>query len=158
MALPIPSWTRPVQILLVEDNPGDAVLITTLLREHATPQSPVEIRVASDGEMATDLLFQRGIHANALPPDVVVLDLNLPKKNGLEVMGEMRNWPATKNIPVFVMTTSRSHDDILKSYALGAISFITKPSQFSEFQNVIQRFFSVELPRVMGALPRVCSQ
>lgn len=158
MASPILNWNRPIQILLVEDNPGDALLITTLLREQQPADYPIEIKVASDGEMALNHLFQRGGHAKASLPDLMILDLNLPKKNGLEVMAEMRNWPATKSLPVFVMTTSRSHDDILKSYALGAVSFVTKPSQYSEFQNIVQRFYSVELPRVMGELPPACAQ
>src|SRR4030042_5066913 len=106
---------RPVQILLVEDNPGDIRLTKETLRDS---KIMVKLRVVGDGVEAMAFLRQEGKHANAPRPDLVLLDLNLPKKDGREVLAEIKRDPDLKRIPVVVLTISNAEEDILKSYNL----------------------------------------
>jgi len=115
--------TRDTQLLLVEDNPADAVLVKRALRESGAPH---ELTVASDGIEAMRYLRKQGPHASATTPDLVLLDLNLPGKAGLEVLAEIKADPVLKIIPVIVLTSSGRAEDITRSYALGANSYLRK--------------------------------
>jgi len=128
----------PAVILLVEDDPGDIELTRRAL-EHGKLQN--DLRVVCDGEQALDYLFQRGSFAatrEAPRPDLILLDLNLPKLDGKEVLTEMRNHPDLARIPTVALTTSRREEDILDVYDLGVNSFITKPLEMNDFINVVQ--------------------
>ena len=123
-------------ILLVEDNPDDEALTVRAFRK-SNIANPIEI--ARDGVEALDLLFGRGAHADQPRkplPALVMLDLKLPRLDGLGVLKEMRSHERTKLIPVVVLTSSKEEEDILKSYSLGANSYIRKPVDFSEFLEV----------------------
>ena len=126
--------TKPIDLLLVEDNPGDIRLTEEALREGAVP---VKLSVAMDGVEAVDFLYRRGKYENAPRPDLILLDLNLPRKNGPEVLSEIKADPDLKRIPVLVMTTSHEPNDIQKAYSLNANCFITKPIQLDDFMNVV---------------------
>ena len=120
-------------ILLVEDNPDDAELTLRAFKESKTLS---EIVVATDGEQALDYLFATGSYANRDPkitPDVVLLDLKLPKVDGLGVLQRMRANSRTRRLPVVVLTSSNEETDILRSYDLGANSFVQKPVDFGQF-------------------------
>ncbi len=125
---------RSLRILLVEDSPSDVRLIREALKE--TPL-PVQIIVARDGVEATDYLHQSEIGL-VNRPDLILLDLNLPRKNGREVLAETKGSPNLKQIPVLVMTSSRSDEDVSQVYNLNANCFITKPSNLSEYVSVIR--------------------
>jgi two-component system, response regulator len=118
-------------ILLVEDNPDDVLLTLRAFKKNKIFN---EIVVARDGEEASDLLFPPG-EGEALTPALILLDVNLPKINGLEVLGRIRSHPRTAGLPVVVLTTSNEERDIVQSYRLGANSFVRKPVMFDEFVN-----------------------
>lgn len=126
---------KPIHILLVEDNPGDMRLTVEALKEGKVRN---EMSWAKDGVEALDFLFRRGAFANADAPDLILLDLNLPKKNGREVLEEIKNDPKLKSIPVVVLTTSRAEEDILRSYELHANCYIIKPVDLDKFMAVIK--------------------
>jgi len=132
--------------LLVEDNPADA-LITMEGLISADMLSTLD--TASDGVEAMDFLHRRGKHADARRPDLVLLDLNMPRKGGHEVLSEMKADDRLKNIPVVVLTTSKSREDVIKAYGLHANCYITKPLDFDEFtmaMRTIRKFwFSVAI-------------
>lgn len=120
-------------ILLVEDNPDDVLLTQTAFEESRISN---DIVVARDGEEALDFLFCRGSFADRNPdiePQVVLLDLKLPKVDGLEVLRAIRNDPRTASIPVVVLTSSDEESDIVRGYQLGANSYVRKPVDFAEF-------------------------
>ena len=128
---------KDVKILLVEDNPDDVELTLRAFKKHNLAN---EIIVARDGEEALDILFQRGKHSSGGQiPDLVLLDLKLPKVNGLEVLREVKNNPRTKLIPVVILTSSKEENDLTKSYRLGANSYIRKPVDFEKFTEVIMQ-------------------
>ncbi len=144
------SASRPiVHILLVDDNAGDAKLISSFFRDFDAKDFSLEVQVAPDGENALDHLLQRGHYADQPLPDAIILDINLPKKNGFEVLADIRSHHHLRRIPVFVLTTSRSDEDIMKSYSLDALAFYTKPSQLVDFEDVMRRLLTMELPRVL---------
>lgn len=122
-----------VHILLVEDDDGDVLLIRESL---ALTTLNTQLRVVSNGESALDVLFRRPPFIDEETPQLVILDLNLPRKNGLEVLREMRAVPSLAHLPVIVLTTSRAHQDIARSYELGANCFLSKPLNFDEFASV----------------------
>jgi CheY-like chemotaxis protein len=126
-----------VEILLVEDNPSDEELTVHALRREKLANN---IQVAHDGEEALNFIFCRGIYAARLfeAPRVVLLDLKLPKVNGLEVLRHIREDTRTKFIPVVVLTSSKEDVDIVKSYQLGVNSYIQKPMDFEQFRKTIQ--------------------
>ena len=126
---------RPIEILLVEDNPGDVRLTREALREGKVGNEPA---VVTDGEAALDYLFQRGPFTNAPRPDLVLLDLNLPKKDGREVLAVIKGDPDLKRIPVVVLTTSKEEEDVHRAYNLAANCYVTKPVEFEEFMKVIR--------------------
>jgi CheY-like chemotaxis protein len=123
-----------VQVLLVEDDPGDELLVTAALREATTP---VDVAVVPDGVEALAYLRRQGVYAHAACPDLVLLDLKLPKKSGLEVLEEMKNDPALRRTPVVILTTSFTPEDIVKAYDLQASAYLTKPEDLAEFEKVV---------------------
>lgn len=126
---------RPVDILLVEDNAADVRLTIEALREGKVRN---RLNVARDGAEALDFLHRRGVHENAPRPDLILLDLNLPKKDGREVLAEIKSTEALKQIPVVVLTTSSAEADVLKSYELHANCYITKPVDLEQFVKVVR--------------------
>jgi chemotaxis family two-component system response regulator Rcp1 len=126
---------RPVEILLVEDNPGDVRLTIEGLREAKVYNN---LHVAQDGIEALRFMRQEGPYSNAPRPDVILLDLNLPRKDGREVLAEIKADEALKRIPVIVLTTSQDEEDIFKTYDLHANCYITKPLDFDQFMHVVQ--------------------
>ena len=139
---------RPVEILLVEDNAGDVRLAREGLRECKLLNN---LSVASDGVKALAFLRRQGEHAQAPRPDLIMLDLNLPRKDGREVLREIKEDEEFKRIPVVVLTTSKAEEDILKSYSLHANCYVTKPLAIEQFITVVQAietfwFTIVKLP------------
>ena len=126
---------KPIEILLVEDNPGDVRLTREALRENKVNNN---LHVAVDGTEALDFLFRRGKYVDAPHPDLVLLDLNLPKKNGREVLAEVKADPLLRRIPVVILTTSDAEQDILASYDLHANCYITKPVDLDRFIEVVK--------------------
>jgi CheY-like chemotaxis protein len=124
-----------IDILLVEDNPGDARLAVEALKESKIQNT---LHVVMDGEEASDFLFRKGKYADSAHPDLILLDLNLPKKDGRELLAEIKNDPVLKRIPVVVLTTSKAEEDILKTYNLHANCYITKPLDLEQFMKVIK--------------------
>ncbi len=128
---------EPMEILLVEDNEDDILLE----REALADAKLVNLMsVVRDGEEALAYLRRQGEYQNARVPGLILLDINMPKKNGFEVLNEIKADPALMHIPVVMLTTSDSETDIIKSYAQGACSFITKPMDFDKFRDVIRQF------------------
>jgi CheY-like chemotaxis protein len=125
----------PVEILLVEDNPGDVRLTLEALKEGRVLN---HLSVAGDGLEALAFLRREGRYADAPRPDLILLDLNLPKKDGREVLAEIKADDSLKRIPVVVLTTSQAEQDILRSYSLHANCYITKPVELDEFLKVLQ--------------------
>jgi two-component system response regulator len=139
----------PVEVLLVEDSPGDVRLTREAFKD---AKVHINLHVASDGMQAMAFLNREGEHANAPRPDMILLDLNLPKKDGREVLEEIKQSPILKTIPVVILTTSASEADILKSYRLHANCYITKPVGLDGFLDVVRSIDSfwlsvVKLPR-----------
>lgn len=126
---------KPVEILLVEDNEGDVGLIEEVLEEMNIRN---KLNVATDGEEAILFLHNEGKFSGSPRPDIVLLDLNLPKKDGREVLKEIKADCNLKNIPVVILTTSGSEKDILRAYDLHANAYITKPLDFDQFIKVIE--------------------
>jgi chemotaxis family two-component system response regulator Rcp1 len=121
---------RPVRILLVEDSPSDVALTITALESGRVAN---EIAVVVDGEEALAYLHREGEYSNATRPDLILLDLNMPKKDGREVLAEVKSDPDLKAIPIIVLTTSAAESDILRSYELQANSYVTKPVGLDPF-------------------------
>jgi two-component system, chemotaxis family, response regulator Rcp1 len=124
-----------VEILLVEDNAGDVVLVREALREGKIRN---DIHVAVDGVEAMKFLRRQGEFKEAPRPDLILLDLNLPRKDGREVLAEIKSDPELQAIPVVILTTSQHEADVVKSYQLHANSFITKPVGFEQFLKVMR--------------------
>lgn len=125
----------PIEILLVEDNPGDVRLTIEALKEGKVAN---EINVAVDGIEALAFLRREGKYKNAPKPDLILLDLNLPKKNGREVLAEIKENSHLKCIPVVVLTSSQAEKDIVTTYNLHANCYITKPVDFDQFIEVVK--------------------
>ncbi len=126
---------RPVDILLVEDNLAHADLTKEALREGKVSNV---LHVVTDGEAALDYLHRRGAHANASRPDIILLDLNLPKKDGRQVLADIKADESLRQIPVVIMTTSTAEEDIIKSYKLHVNCYITKPVNIDRFIEVVK--------------------
>jgi chemotaxis family two-component system response regulator Rcp1 len=138
-----------IEVLLVEDSPGDVRLTREALKD---AKVHINLHVASDGAEAMDFLSQQGNHASAPRPDLILLDLNPPKKDGREVLEEIKESSTLKSIPVVILTTSASEADILRSYRLHANCYITKPVALDGFLEVVKsidsfRLSIVKLPR-----------
>jgi len=126
---------KPVGILLVEDNPGDADLAREALQDSKLNNN---LTVVGDGEAAMAYLRREKPYKDALRPDLVILDLNLPKKDGREVLAEMKADDRLKRIPVVILTTSQAEEDVLKAYNLHANCYISKPIDLNQFMKVVK--------------------
>ncbi|HIK44762.1 MAG TPA: response regulator [Leptolyngbyaceae cyanobacterium M65_K2018_010] len=126
---------RPKTIFLVEDNRGDIRLIQEALKSTAVP---CDIVIARDGMEAMAYLYRQGQYARATPPDLILLDLNLPKKDGREVLAEIKANEALKHIPIIVLTTSRNEEDICKSYDLHVNCYISKSRNLAQLFKIVQ--------------------
>ncbi len=140
---------QPIEILLVEDNPGDVRLTVEALKDSRIIN---HMSIVKDGMEAIAYLRREGAYAEAVRPDLILLDLNLPKKNGHEVLQEIKGDAALSNIPVVILTTSKAEQDILTSYTLHANCYITKPVDLEQFITVIKSIEDfwltiVKLPR-----------
>ena len=138
-----------IEVLLVEDDPGDVLMTREAFEEHKVAN---RLWVVSDGVSALEFLRKQGEHASAPTPDLVLLDLNLPRMDGREVLAAVKQDPELKHIPVVVLTTSEAEEDVLRSYALHANAYVTKPVDFERFIRVVRdidEFFVsvVRLPR-----------
>ena len=145
----------PIEILLVEDNPGDVRLTREALSEGKVLNN---LHVATDGVEAMAFLRREGEHAGAVSPDVILLDLNLPRKDGREVLAEIKADKSLRRIPVVVLTTSKDEQDILKTYDLGVSSIITKPVTFDSLVEIVKTLggYWLEIVRLpVGANARV---
>jgi CheY-like chemotaxis protein len=129
------AQSKPIEILLVEDNPGDVRLTREALRENKVNNS---LYVAIDGVDALAFLRREGVYADAPHPDLILLDLNLPRKDGREVLAEIKSDPRLLRIPVVILTTSDSEQDIIASYDLHANCYITKPVDLEQFLSVVR--------------------
>jgi CheY-like chemotaxis protein len=129
------STGKPIEILLVEDNPGDARLMVEVLKDGEVLN---HLTIVYDGVEALAFLRREGQYAHAARPDLIMLDLNLPKKDGREVLAEIKADEKLKAIPVVVLTTSQAEQDILKSYNLHANCYVTKPVDLEQFIRVLK--------------------
>ncbi|MBN6041247.1 response regulator [Amycolatopsis sp. 195334CR] len=139
----------PIDILLVEDDPGDVLMTQEAFEHHKIRNS---LHVVSDGVEALDFLRRDGEYTDAPRPGLILLDLNLPKKDGRQVLAEIKAEPELRSIPVVVLTTSEAEEDILRSYDLHANAYVTKPVDFERFVEVVRQiddFFVtvVKLPK-----------
>lgn len=129
------TLSAPIEILLVEDNPGDIRLTQEVLKEGKVQNT---LSIVENGVQAISFLRKENEYQDAPTPDLILLDLNLPKKDGREVLLDIKNDPELKKIPVVVLTTSQSEEDILKVYDLNANCYISKPVDFGEFIDVVK--------------------
>ncbi len=141
---------KAVDILLVEDNPGDVRLTQEALNEGRIIN---KLHVVSDGVEAIDFLSKQGRFKGAITPDLILLDLNLPKMNGLEVLEKIKSDEVLKMIPVIVLTTSQSDTDVHASYSMHVNCFVSKPVEYDSFMNVVKSiedfwFTIVKLPQL----------
>jgi len=124
---------RHANVMLIEDNPGDVRLIMEALRDSA-----ICLQVAQDGEKALNILRQEGPYVDAQHPDLILMDLNLPKMNGLELLKQIKADDALRPIPVVILSSSGSSDDVLKAYNLNANCYVTKPVELDDFTEMIR--------------------
>ncbi|MCM6774168.1 response regulator [Nocardia sp. CDC159] len=138
---------RPIDILLVEDDPADELMTREAFEDNKIGNT---LHVAHDGQEALDFLYRQGEFANAPRPDLILLDLNLPKYDGREVLGKVKADPALAHIPVVVLTTSAAEEDILRSYQLHANAYVTKPVDLDQFIAAIKQIdeFFVQVVRL----------
>ena len=126
----------PIEVLLVEDDPGDVLMTQEAFEEHKVRN---RLTVGSDGAEALSYLRREGEYADAVRPDLILLDLNLPRRDGREVLAEVKRDEELGQIPIVVLTTSAADEDILKSYQLHANAYVTKPVDFEQFISVIRQ-------------------
>ena len=140
---------KPIQILLVDDDPGDTLMIKEAFEDNKVRN---ELSCVSDGVDALRFLRREGEFADAPRPDLILLDLNLPRKDGREVLAEVKADETLSRIPVVVLTTSEAEEDILRSYALHANAYVTKPVDFDRFIDVVRQIdeFFVQVVRLPG--------
>jgi len=141
---------NPIDVLLVEDDPGDELMTREAFEDNKIGNT---LHVVRDGEEALDFLYRRGDHTEAPQPDLILLDLNLPKYDGRQVLEKIKSDPELSHIPVVVLTTSAAEEDILRSYKLHANAYVTKPVDLDQFIAAVRQiddFFVqvVRLPRV----------
>ncbi|WP_445169423.1 response regulator [Mycolicibacterium sp. Dal123E01] len=144
---------RAIDVLLVEDDPGDE-LITREAFEHNKLKN--NLHVVHDGEEGLDYLYRRGQFANAPRPDLILLDLNLPKYDGRQLLEMIKSDEDLSTIPVVVLTTSSAEEDILRSYKLHANAYVTKPVDLDQFMSAVRQIdeFFVQVVRLPGGQPR----
>jgi len=143
---------RPIDILMVEDNPGDVRLAREAFKEVKVLN---ELHVVEDGVEALAFLRRQGKYANAVRPELILLDLNLPKKDGREVLAEIKEDPDLRRIPVVILTVSKAEEDIIRTYDLHANCYITKPVDLEGFMKIVRAIEGfwltiVELPSKEG--------
>jgi len=143
------DFGKPIEVLLVEDNPGDVRLTKEALKEY---KMQLNLNVVGDGVKALSFLRQEGEYTTAPRPDLILLDLNLPQKDGREVLAEIKEDENLRVIPVVILTISQDEEDVLKSYGLHANCYITKPVDLEQFIKVVKSvedfwFTVVRLPR-----------
>ncbi len=138
---------KVIDVLLVEDDPGDVLMTREAFEDNKVAN---RLAVVSDGVSALAYLRKEGEHADARTPDLVLLDLNLPRMDGREVLEAMKNDEALRSIPVVVLTTSEAEEDVVRSYALHANAYVTKPVDFERFIEVVRQIdeFFVEVVRL----------
>jgi CheY-like chemotaxis protein len=138
---------KEIDVLLVEDDPGDVLMTREAFDENKVAN---RLAVVSDGESAMTYLRKQGPYADAPTPDLVLLDLNLPRMDGREVLAAMKSDDALRSIPVVVLTTSEAEEDVLRSYALHANAYVTKPVDFQRFIDVVRQIddFFVQVVRL----------
>jgi two-component system, chemotaxis family, response regulator Rcp1 len=139
------AFTRPFEILLVEDNPGDVRLTRETLKDFKAINN---LSVVGDGVEAMAFLRREGKYSNASRPDLILLDLNLPKMDGREVLAHIKDNASLKLIPTVILTTSESQLDIVKSYQLQANCYLTKPVQLDEFESLVKSINDFWLTKV----------
>ncbi len=141
---------RPIEILMIEDNPGDVRLAREALRDGRLRNA---LSVATDGVEGLAFLHKEGVYSTAPTPDLVLLDLNLPKKDGKTVLAEIKADAALRRIPVVVLTSSESEEDVVRSYDLQANCYIVKPVDLTQLISVIQRLeqFWLEVVTLPGS-------
>lgn len=133
--MPVDVHNNLTEILLVEDSPTDAMMTREAL-EYYKVLNP--LRVVEDGAAAMEYLRREGPYASARRPGLIILDLNLPRKSGREVLQELKGDPVLQKIPVVILTTSKSEEDVVRSYGLHANCYITKPVDFGKFTDVVR--------------------
>ncbi|EFC83668.1 response regulator [Parafrankia sp. EUN1f] len=131
-----PQPVVPVEVLLVEDDPGDVLMTREAFEDHKLKNN---LNVVSDGVEALAYLRGEGAYAGATRPDLILLDLNLPRRDGREVLAEVKSDEQLRRIPIVVLTTSEAEEDILRSYDLHANAYITKPVDFERFVSVVRQ-------------------
>lgn len=138
---------KEIDVLLVEDDPGDVLMTREAFEENKVAN---RLAVVSDGESAMAYLRKEGAYAHVTTPDLVLLDLNLPRMDGREVLAAMKGDDALRSIPVVVLTTSEAEEDVLRSYALHANAYVTKPVDFQRFIEVVRQIddFFVQVVRL----------
>jgi CheY-like chemotaxis protein len=144
-----PQLLNAIDVLLVDDDPGDTLMIREAF-EHNKVRNALEC--VADGVQAMQYLRREGEYADAARPDLILLDLNLPRKDGREVLAEIKGDPALATIPVVVLTTSHAEEDVLKSYQLHANAYVTKPVDFERFIEVVRQIdeFFVTVVKLPG--------
>jgi CheY-like chemotaxis protein len=128
---------EPIEILLVEDNPGDVRLTQEAFRDGRINNT---LHVVTDGKEALDFLYHRGEYSDAPCPNIVLLDLNLPRMDGHEVLAEIRNDPELNHVPVIILTSSEAQEDVVQSYELQSNAYLTKPVAPDEFVDLVRTF------------------
>jgi CheY-like chemotaxis protein len=144
-----PQLLNAIDVLLVDDDPGDTLMIREAF-EHNKVRNALDC--VADGVQAMQYLRREGEYADAARPDLILLDLNLPRKDGREVLAEIKGDPALATIPVVVLTTSHAEEDVLKSYQLHANAYVTKPVDFERFIEVVRQIdeFFVTVVKLPG--------
>jgi len=136
MTTPPPPDAQSIEVLLVEDDPGDILMIKEAFEDNKVRN---RLTCLTDGVQALEFLRREGEHADAPRPDLILLDLNLPRKDGREVLAEVKGDDDLRTIPVVVLTTSQAEEDVLRSYKLHANAYVTKPVDFERFIDVVRQ-------------------
>ncbi len=149
MTDPLAQPLLPIEVLLVEDDPGDVLMTREAFADHKVKNN---LHVVSDGVEALSFLRAEGEFRDAPRPDLILLDLNLPRKDGRDVLAEVKTDEALRRIPVVVLTTSEAEEDVMRSYDLHANAYITKPVDFDRFVDVVRHIdeFFVSVVRLPG--------
>ncbi len=144
-----------ISVLLVDDDPGDVLLVREAFEDHKVGNL---LAVVSDGVEAMSYVRQEGEHADVARPDLILLDLNLPRKSGIEVLSEIKGDPTLSTIPIVVLTTSAAEEDIVHAYKLHANAYITKPVDFEQFSQIVHQIDDFFIGLVKLPPPTASSQ